>query len=294
MKTSTPGIRHRGFADFGGLDPELRDGNRHWLMRAQNFWLEWIEMAHDPVSAGFEVHSLFESMLLVLNAAVRVVPADPGRAPAQAAAHSLCILPPGCHAVSAAAGAVCVSIASARSDLAGRRCLGQEAYVERDPRICPTGQPYRRHAGDGVIRVLDIDAIAASPDRPRLKMIQTDTLSINIVEYDGPRDRRALSPHAHADCEQGSLAVEGDFVHHLRVPWGSDSNLWRDDEHLQAGSPSLLVVPVGMVHTTEGVGEGRHMLLDVFSPPRRDFIDSGWVFNSRDYEAADPAGGGAR
>jgi hypothetical protein len=75
----------------------------------------------------------------------------------------------------------------------------------------------------------------------------------------------------------------------LRVPWFSDAGRWRDDEHLAAPSPSLLVVPVEMIHTTEGVGDGPHFLVDVFSPPRRDFIDKGWVFNSADYTPADPA-----
>ena len=86
--------------------------------------------------------------------------------------------------------------------------------------------------------------IKAPADKPRLKMLQTDTLSVNLVEYEGVRDRTALSPHSHADFEQGSLAIAGGFVHHLRVPWAADANLWRDDEHLVAPSPSLVVIPV--------------------------------------------------
>jgi hypothetical protein len=44
------------------------------------------------------------------------------------------------------------------------------------------------------------------------------------------------------------------------------------------------VIPVHLVHTTEGIGDERHLLIDVFSPPRRDFIAKGWVANARDYE----------
>ena len=134
--------------------------------------------------------------------------------------------------------------------------------------------------------MLRFEQIKASPEKPRLKMLQTDALSINIVDYAGPRDRSALSPHSHADFEQGSLAIEGQFVHHLRTPWGSDADRWRDDEHLQAPSPSLVVVPPHVIHTSEGTGPGRHLLIDVFSPPRRDFIASNWVFNAADYRAA--------
>ena len=138
-----------------------------------------------------------------------------------------------------------------------------------------------------MMQVMDIAAVMASRDKPRLKMLQTETLSINIVEYTGPRNRAELSPHSHATFEQGSLAIAGSFVHHLRVPWGSNADLWREDEHLPAPSPSMLVVPVGMVHTTEGVGEGHHFLVDLFCPPRADFIGNGWVANSDDYTPAD-------
>jgi mannose-6-phosphate isomerase-like protein (cupin superfamily) len=114
-------------------------------------------------------------------------------------------------------------------------------------------------------------------------MVQSTNLSINWVEYDGPRDRSTLSPHTHRDFEQGSLVLQGRFVHHLRVPWGADADQWRQDEHLEAGSPSLLVIPAGTEHTTEGVGEGPHLLIDLFSPPRADFIARGMVANAGDY-----------
>lgn len=45
----------------------------------------------------------------------------------------------------------------------------------------------------------------------------------------------------------------------------------------------MMTVPVQLIHTTEGVGDGRHLLIDVFSPPRHDFIGKGWVANAADY-----------
>jgi hypothetical protein len=125
--------------------------------------------------------------------------------------------------------------------------------------------------------------MARAAGRPRLKMLQSATLSINWVEYEGVRDRTQLSPHSHDDFEQGSLAIHGDFVHHLRLPWGPDANQWRDDLHLSAPAGSLSIVPPGLIHTSEGLGEGRHLLIDVFCPPRGDFIAKGWVANSSDY-----------
>ena len=72
---------------------------------------------------------------------------------------------------------------------------------------------------------------------------------------------------------------------HIRTPWGSDANQWRDDEHIEASADSLLIIPPELLHTTEGVGVGRHILIDVFAPPRDDFIAKGWVHNAGDYVA---------
>jgi hypothetical protein len=152
------------------------------------------------------------------------------------------------------------------------------------PRIAPTVPAYRPRGAATAIRVVSIDAFQAPADNPRLKMLQSATLSINWVEYDGLRDRRSLSPHSHADLEQGSLAVAGHFVHHLRQNWGKNADQWRDDRHLEVGSPSLMVVPVNLIHTTEGVRAEHHILIDIFSPPRRDFIAKRWVENASDYE----------
>lgn len=286
MTASDDRVRERGFGDFSTLAPESIGPHRHWLMRAQNFWVEWIEFGEGDGAPSFD--SPFETLLLATGAALHVSPADPAVPAADVPAHSLAILPPGRYAVAGQARAACALIASQRGDLDGRRVLNSQAYATLDGRVVPAGRPYRRKKPSARIEVLDIDAIMASRDKPRLKMLQTETLSINIVEYRGPRDRAALSPHAHAEFEQGSLALSGDFVHHLRVPWAADADQWRSDEHLAAPSPSLLVVPVEMIHTTEGVGDGHHFLLDVFSPPRADFIDKGWVFNAPDYARNEP------
>jgi hypothetical protein len=160
--------------------------------------------------------------------------------------------------------------------------------VERDaashPDIAPPGKGFRRLRQIDQPEIMPVPDWKASDERPRLKMLQTSLLSINWVEYDGPRDRTALSPHLHDDFEQGSLAISGDFVHHLRLPWGPDANQWCADSHLSAGPDSLAVIPPRIIHTTEGVGGGQHLLIDIFCPPRRDFIANGWVANSADYE----------
>jgi len=37
------------------------------------------------------------------------------------------------------------------------------------------------------------------------------------------------------------------------------------------------------------VGPGHHLLIDVFAPPRRDFISKGWMLNAREYRDPLPA-----
>jgi len=282
MKTST--VRNRGYSYFLDQEPETLGTNRHWLMRAHNFAVEWIELA--PGQTGNEFESMYESLLIAEGGEVHIMSLQSaGRAVSVAVPdRAIAIVPAGRHRLSAPAGARLALIASQRADIQGRRVLNTAGCEPPDPRVLPAGVPFRRRqAADGV-QVLTLAEVKASPDSPRLKMLQTETLSINLVEYEDARDRSELSPHSHSSFEQGSLAIAGNFIHHLRVPWGSDANQWREDEHLQARSPSLLVVPVEMVHTTEGVGEGRHFLVDVFSPPRKDFIAKRLVFNAGDYE----------
>lgn len=282
MSVQAPGIRDRGFADFSSTPPELFGGRRHWLMRGQNFWLEWIEFS--GVASDFSAESEHELLVIAPSGTLHIRSAASELPAVDVPAHSVAILAPGRYNISGKPSALCAVFASQRADLAARRVLGAQTYVNPDPRIRPTGVPYRRKQRSAQVQVLDIGAVMASKDKPRLKMLQTETLSINIVEYAGPRNRAELSPHSHDAFEQGSLAIAGEFIHHLRAPWGSDANKWREDEHLVAASPSLLVVPVELIHTTEGVGTGQHFLLDLFSPPRGDFIGKGWVANSADYE----------
>jgi hypothetical protein len=257
------------------------DGTAAWEARGQNFHVAWHRAGTAALAVGTQSDD--ELMLIVLGAPVGIGGA--GRAPVDAPARTIAILPAGRWQLTLAPGATCAVLRSLRGTGAADTPRNAAAYAMPDARIAPVGAPYRVLRGGGDVRLLPIDQVQASKDKPRLKMLQTATMSINWVEYDGPRDRSALSPHSHASFEQGSLGLAGDFVHHLRTPWGPDARQWQDDRHAALGSPSLMVVPVGLIHTTEGVNAGHHILIDIFSPPRADFIASGWVFNSGEYAA---------
>jgi hypothetical protein len=118
-----------------------------------------------------------------------------------------------------------------------------------------------------------------------MRIFRSTNLMVNVMlPRPVPRSVHKLSPHAHADFEQGSLAVKGEWMHHVRYPWGPDMATWRDDEHLQAGSPSLAVIPPKAVHTSHNINEGGSWLFDIFAPPRMDFsLKPGMVANADDY-----------
>lgn len=107
-----------------------------------------------------------------------------------------------------------------------------------------------------------------------------------IIPYDRflvPRDETQLTPHAHADFEQVSVALEGRWLHHLRVPWTPNRHHWKPDRTIDIGSPSVTVIPAGVIHTSQGIAGAGMRLIDVFSPPRVDFSQRGLVDNAADY-----------
>ncbi len=98
-----------------------------------------------------------------------------------------------------------------------------------------------------------------------------------------PRDETPFTPHSHAAFEPGSVAIQGEWLHHLRGPWTANKRDWRPDMHLSVASPSTTIIPAGVIHTSQGIaGEGMR-LVDVFAPPRVDFSQRGWVDNAADY-----------
>ena len=139
----------------------------------------------------------------------------------------------------------------------------------------------------GVEHEIRIHRLRDIPDEEgRLgRIFRTTSLMVNwFPVHEGPRDTERLSPHSHEDFEQMSVTLVGDHAHHLRVPWTARMSEWRDDEHVRVGSPSMTLIPPTVVHTTRAVGAGPHTLVDVFAPPREDFLAKGWVLNAGDYQ----------
>lgn len=162
-------------------------------------------------------------------------------------------------------------------------CADAHEYAEPDRNVAtfaPWPDPPDGHR-------LRVHPLAAHPlEEGRLgRIFRCSTVMVNVLpEDDAPRDPTKLSPHHHDDFEQISLQVHGDYVHHMRTPWTPDSTAWRDDEHRHCTSPAIVVIPPGLTHTSQAVGDMRHWLIDVFVPPRADFsARPGWVLNADEY-----------
>lgn len=194
------------------------------------------------------------------------------------------VVPTGSSTVQAASPTTVARIFTARCDEQLTRAVNYAAGADL------RAAPWPRTTAVAVDRIR-VHRLRNVPDEPaRLgRIFRTTSLMVNwFPVHEGPRDAERLSPHAHEDFEQLSVTLAGNYVHHLRVPWTPRMSEWRDDEHASVGSPSMTLIPPTVVHTTRAVGAGPHSLVDVFAPPREDFLAKGWVLNADDYPGTQP------
>jgi mannose-6-phosphate isomerase-like protein (cupin superfamily) len=259
---------------YADVPQSSRDGVRTWITRAANFA---VVCNIGEAGASFAGTARDEQFVYALEGGVDIVA---GGRKERLEVEDLAIVPPGEWTIRFDRAGLVVQLITAEEPLAGLA-------------------PNVAHYADGAPEVAKIEAWPEPVDGYRLRRYSTleayarggmvhafRTRKLMMVPYARflePRDETALSPHSHADFEQGSVALEGEWLHHLRVPWTANRREWRPDVHLEVGSPSTTIIPAGVIHTSQGIaGEGMR-LIDVFAPPRVDFSERGWVDNAADY-----------
>jgi mannose-6-phosphate isomerase-like protein (cupin superfamily) len=268
----------RRFVGPDDAAPSSDGGVTTRYMRLQNALIAWSDAAAGAVIRQGEAHEL----IVVLPDAGAVLSA--GAVDVEASARSICILPAGPSSIALnTAGRVIRAFSPFPEALAG---LAPNAvdYATARPGVKPLGAPMVYGGAPG-IRVYDIERSKALAGR-RPPSFQTGTMNLMWIEREGPTDRTKLDPHSHDDFEEGALVVAGEYVEHLRTPWGPDASQWHKDEHVTCRPGTLIIVPPTVIHTTETRGPGPHLMLNIFAPARADHIKSGMVLNAKDYTAA--------
>jgi quercetin dioxygenase-like cupin family protein len=277
MSTAAP-IRPASVARWHDQPPQVHAaGERTWVARGANFV---VTVTDAEAGARLVRHGQpDEHMVLLVDGAATVRAGDEVL---QAEAESLTIVPPGdSEVVVERAGRIVRLFSNAAQDLLA--AAGNAADYERaTPDVAPL-VPWPVPPDGWRLRHYPLARFTQADSNMRI--FRSTNLMLNVMTPRlVARDVRKLSPHSHGDFEQGSLSLQGQWVHHMRYPWVPDMTAWRDDEHIEVGSPSLTVIPPGVVHTSRNLNDGGAWLLDIFAPPRMDFSSKpGKVANEGDY-----------
>ncbi len=266
------------YVKFHRIKPaESTSSVRTWYARGQNFVVAYSEVESTTVFTREQQNGEYVLLLPDPNTVATVTVAGERQ---DVRGYSLVIVPPGPGKAEVSRGVV-VRVFTAQNEDLVARCSNWAAYAEAHPNI-PPFQPWPDPPAGFRIRAYSLDV---PPREGRFGRIwRCTTMMINVLPREGPRDVTRLSPHHHADFEQGSLALDGSFTHHLRWPWGANMYHWRPDDHEICPAPSIAVIPPPAIHTSAAMDAGGNQLVDIFSPPRHDFSKmAGWVLNADDY-----------
>ena len=279
---NTDAIAAAQYFDFHRLaspDAATLEG-RTAIVRAQN-----VVLVHTDARAGDDLDNgtLDGELAIVVTGATPAFSVRTDDGATLIDAPGLVVVPPGASRIAVRGDGPLIRLVEAGEPAWRDKAVNAEAYATAHPRVASLRR-WPEPKGGNRIRHYRLDEVKDEPGRFG-RIFRTRSFMVNFIpEVTGPRDPHQLSPHTHDDFEQLSLAVQGEYVHHIRTPWLTDSTTWRDDEHVRLPSPSLAIIPPPTVHTSAATDPGVNQLIDIFSPPRLDFSRKpGWVLNADDY-----------
>jgi len=265
------------------MAPQIADPKaKTWISRGGNFAVAVskvepgavLERANDP-----EEHMVLvppDGPTLGISAGGNTIEAKPD---------SLTIVPPGASTITAKSGGLFAQIYSRASQDIMTLASNAATYADGAPELAPPDLWPAPHDGYK-LRYYELARYAkVDGDRIQPRTFRSTNMLVNVfVPFKTRRETTSLSPHWHDDFEQASLTLSGRWVHHLRYNWGPDLATWTADDHSEMATPSVIIIPATVVHTSRDVGEDESSLCDIFCPPRLDFArKKGFVLNEDEY-----------
>jgi hypothetical protein len=278
-------FKRASYAHFYDAPPQLASElAKTWLARGQTMIVAYSEVQPGAVFGRTGQPDEYAVLLPDEGVEVEIAIAEGSEV---AKGKSVAFIPAGDSKITVVKGGRMLRLFTVNSADLVAMCSNLADYAESDPNVAPFAA-WPDPVGGRKIRVYPGDV---APEQGRFgRIYRGSTIMVNFGDGRiGPRAADNLSPHHHDDFEQYSIALDGDYIHHLRWPWISDSTQWIDDDHERCGSPSVAVIPPPTTHTSQGIAPGLNRLVDAFCPPRFDFsVKPGWVLNADEYPMPTP------
>ncbi|MCQ6282086.1 hypothetical protein [Bacillus sp. EB600] len=279
-KKELNGIAAADYGKFYEQETTETDGStKTWWMRGQNFFISYSDATD---GAEFKRLNQVDEYVLLLPDKESEAEVRWANSVTIVDGLSIAFIPGGESEIKVTKGGKVIRLFSTENKDLKDLPFNKESYSELNPHVALL-EPWPEPTDGYKVRVYSLDVPKEEGRFGRI--FRCSTFMVNFLDpNDGPRDPSKMSPHSHDDFEQCSLAIEGEFVHHLRWPWTTNMADWRPDDHELCPSPSVAVIPPGAVHTTQATGSGINQLIDIFCPPRVDFSEKdGWVLNADEY-----------